>query len=450
MTDYKTVLVCDDKVNIREILKDFFEEKGFSVFTSGSGENALELIKTETPDIVLTDFKLPGISGIELIEKIHLFDKNIPVIVITAFGSIRNAVEAMRTGANDYLTKPIDYELLILVVNRAFEQRKIYEQNRELMKELKSVYGVQNLIGGSPKMKTLYQMIKTVSGSSTNVLVQGECGTGKELIAKTIHYTGNRRDKPFAIVDCAALPENLLESELFGYEKGAFTGAVGRKKGRIELARGGTLFLDEIGEMSLSLQAKLLRVIQERRFHRIGGLVPVEVDFRLIAATNKDLEKEVEAEKFRSDLYYRLNVVTLQAPPLRDRKEDIPLLVHHFIEKICRRDGIMRKNIESGVIDELVAHDWPGNVRELENCIERMILFTDTDTITDPFLGNSRTLKNTRDNSLDKLDLNIIERETVIKALDKSGWNKVEAAKLLNIGRKALYNKIKKFEIEQR
>jgi len=449
MNTHGMILICDDKANIRELLKDFFEEKSFSTVTSGSGEEALNVVIEEKPDIVVTDYKLPGISGIELIESIHRINKELPVIVITAFGSIPNAVEAMRRGATDYLTKPIDYDLLLFVVGKALNQRKIYEQNNALMNELKSVYGVQNLIGKSPKMESLYRMIHTVSTSSTNVLIQGECGTGKELITKTIHYTSRRREKSLAVVDCAALPDTLLESELFGYEKGAFTGAAVRKKGRIEMADGGTLFLDEIGEMSLSLQAKLLRVIQEKKFHRIGGLIPVEVDFRLIAATNKDLREEVAAGNFRSDLYYRLNVVTLFAPPLRERKSDIPLLVDHFIDKICKRDGIMRKMVTDDVIKELVAHNWPGNIRELENCVERMILFSGGDTIFSSFLESSSLY--TRGVHVPReLDLNIIEKETVLRALEESGWNKVEAAKLLNIGRKALYNKIRKFEIEQR
>ncbi|MCK5686865.1 sigma-54-dependent Fis family transcriptional regulator [bacterium] len=445
-----SILICDDKANIREILKDFFMEKGFFVFTSGSGEESLELIEKETPDIVVSDFKLPGISGIELVEEIHRRDSNIPVIVITAFGSIPNAVEAMRKGAYDYLTKPIDYDLLFFVVSRALEQRMIYEQNTALIKELKSVYGVQNLIGNSLEMKTLYQLINTVAKSATNVLIQGESGTGKELIARTIHYTSARRDKPLAIVDCAALPDNLLESELFGYEKGSFTGADTRKKGRIELSQGGTLFLDEIGEMSLPLQAKLLRLIQERKFHRIGGLSPVEVDFRLIAATNKNLKEEVKSQRFRSDLYYRLNVVTLQAPSLGDRKDDIPLLTNHFIEKICKRDGLMRKNISDEVISELISSDWPGNVRELENCVERMILFTEDNTIQKSFLANCLPVYKQNTVLPDILDLNKLEKETVSRALEQSNWNKVEAAKLLNIGRKALYNKINKFEIKKK
>ncbi len=447
MKNNKSILICDDKVNIREILKDFFEENGFFVFTSGSGEESLDLIEKETPDLVVSDFKLPGITGIELTEEIHKRDVNIPVIVITAFGSIPNAVEAMRNGAYDYLTKPIDYNLLLLVVNRALEQRRLFEQNNELIKELKSMYGVQNLIGRSSGMQRLDQMINTVAHSSTNVLIQGESGTGKELIARTIHYMSSRRDKPLAVVDCASLPDNLLESELFGFEKGAFTGADSRKKGRIELANGGTLFLDEIGEMSLPLQSKLLRVIQEREFHRVGGLSPVAVDFRLIAATNKNLSREVELKKFRSDLFYRLNVVTLEAPPLRDRKDDIPLLVDHFIEKICKRDGIMRKKVAEEVLAELVTFDWPGNVRELENCVERMILFTESAIIQNSFMGNILPGKNGNEELPSGLDLNLIEKETIMKALEQSSWNKVEAAKLLNIGRKSLYNKINKFNI---
>ena len=447
MTESGAILICDDKANIREIMKDFLEEKGFSVYVSGSAENALKIVIEKNPDIVVTDFKLPGMNGVELIEEIHRFNSEMPVIVMTAFGSIPHAVEAMRKGACNYLTKPLDYELLNLIIKKALTRREMYEQNNALVNELKSVYGVQNLIGDSLEMGALYKMIRTVAASTTNILIQGESGTGKELIAKTIHYTSKRRDRPMAIVDCAALPDNLLESEIFGYEKGAFTGAVSRKKGRIEAANEGTLFLDEIGEMSLPLQAKLLRVIQEKKFHRIGGLSPVEVDFRLVAATNKDLQKEVDSGNFREDLYYRLNVVTLQAPPLRERKNDIPLLVEHFIEKISAREGILQKKISKNVIEELISYNWPGNVRELENCVERMFLFNEGDTISKSFLDLRKQYKRGQLSSAE-FDLNLIEKEAVLSALNHTGWNKAEAAKLLNIGRKALYNKIRKFEIE--
>lgn len=448
MNEIKTILICDDKQNILEVLNDFFDAKGFTVILSRSGEQALDLVRTELPDIILTDFKLPGISGIDLLEQIRQIDRNLPVIVITAFGSIPSAVDAMRKGAYDYLTKPLDYELLYLVVERALNQREIYKQNTILIEELKGAYGITNLIGNSSEMMYLNKMISTIAGSSTNVLIEGESGTGKELIAKTIHFTSSRRDKPLVVVDCTALPDNLLESELFGYEKGAFTGASGKKRGRIEISNGGSLFLDEIGDMDLPLQAKLLRVIQEKEFYRVGGLTPVKIDFRLIAATNKDLKEEMKIGKFRSDLYYRLNVVKLNAPPLRDRQDDIPLLADHFIDKICRRDGIPKKYIEEKVISELLSYDWPGNVRELENCVERMILFSEKNHITESFLTTrwlSSTIKN---ESNSEFQLDVIEKETIIRALNESAWNKVRAARLLNIGRKALYNKMNKLQIE--
>lgn len=448
MNGTKTILICDDKKNILEVLKDFFEEKDFSVLLSGSGEETLDIIRTEIPDIVLTDYKLPGISGIDLIEKIIHIDKTLPVILITAFGSIPNAVDAMRKGAYDYLTKPLDYELLYFVVERALEQKEIYAQNTVLVEELKDAYGIQNMIGKSPEMIILDKMINTIAGSSTNVLIEGESGTGKELIARTIHFNSKRRDKPLVIVDSTTIPDNLLESELFGYEKGAFSGASSKKKGRIEISSGGTLFLDEIGEMEMSLQAKFLRVIQEKQFYRVGGLKPIAVDFRLITATNKNLAVEVENGKFRNDLYYRLNVAKINAPPLRNRKDDIPLLVNHFLEKICKREGSLKKKISSQVIEKLRSHDWPGNVRELENCVERMILFSEGDMVTQPFLITGKTSQIADGEINREFHLDTIEREAIIKALDQSEWNKVKAAKLLNIGRKALYNKINKLHIK--
>ncbi len=448
MNETKTILICDDKQNILEVLNDYFEAKGFTVVLSGSGEEALKLVKAELPDIILTDFKLPGFSGIDLIEKIHEIDTNLPVIVITAFGSIPSAVEAMEKGAFNYLTKPLDYELLSLLVERAIAQKDIYQQNTILIEELKGAYGINNLIGKSPGMVHLNKMITTIAGSSTNVLIEGESGTGKELIAKTIHFTSPRRDKPLIIVDCTALPDNLLESELFGYEKGSFTGASKKKKGRIETANGGTLFLDEIGDMNLPLQAKLLRVIQEKEFYPVGGLEPVKVNFRLIAATNKDLKVEMEIGNFRNDLYYRLNVVKLSAPPLRDRQDDIPLLVDHFVDKICRRDGLQKKQIHRRIITELLTYNWPGNVRELENCVERMILFSNKGPITKSYLPTKNLSNEIEKETNNRFQLDIIEKETIISALDESGWNKVKAARLLHIGRKALYNKMKKLQIE--
>ncbi len=453
-----TVLVVDDKENIREVIKAYLENEGFRVITCGNGERALEYFREKMPDIVLTDFKLPGLNGIELIKEIHKYDSDIPIIVFTAYGSISSAVEAIKAGGYDYLTKPLDYDLLKIILKRAIEQKKIKMENRFLKEELDEQYSLDNIVGSSEKMKKLFSLIKTVAASESTILIEGEYGTGKELIAKAIHRHSRRRDKPLVTVDCSALPEHLLESELFGYEKGAFTGALNRKRGRIEIADGGTLFLDEIGEMSLQLQAKLLRVIQEKQFIRLGGLTPIRVDFRLIAATNRNLREEVEIGNFRADLFYRLNVIKVNAPPLRERKEDIPLLVKHFIGKVAKREGMPTKKIGASLIDALLCYDWPGNVRELENCIERMMIVCDSDTLTVDFLPQEikESIKSAneegggREESLDalmkdQLSLEEIEKRAVVRALKMAGGNKSLAARILNINRRALYNRLKKY-----
>ncbi len=458
----ETVLVVDDKENIREVIKAYLENEGFRVITCGDGERAVGFFRENMPDIVLTDFKLPGIDGIELIRRIHAYDKDVPVIVFTAYGSISSAVEAIKAGGYDYLTKPLDYDLLKILLGRALEQRKIKMENKFLKEELNEQYSLDNIVGSSDKMQKLFSLIKTVAASESTILIEGEYGTGKELVAKAIHRLSRRSNNPLVIVDCSALPEQLLESELFGYEKGAFTGAANRKKGRIEIADGGTLFLDEIGEMGLQLQAKLLRVIQEKQFIRLGGLTPIKVDFRLIAATNRKLREEVDKGSFRADLFYRLNVIKVNVPPLRERREDIPLLVKHFIDKVAKRERMPIKKISPSLIDKLLSYDWPGNVRELENCVERMMIVCDSDTLTEDFLpheirevvgdgasGKANLAKDMfQDNKGDiQLDLHEIEKDTVIRALKIARGNKSLAAKILNIDRKALYNRIKKYNL---
>jgi len=370
----EVILVIDDKPNIRKVLSAILENEGYCVETCESGEKALEKIQQVLPDLIVTDLKMPGIDGIELMKLVKATDAQIPVILITAFGTISSAVEAMKAGAYDYLTKPIDHDLMIILIKRALDQKRIRSENKYLRAELEERHSLNNIVGKSSVMQKLFNFIETVSSSSSNVVIQGECGTGKELIAKSIHFNSMREKGQFVIVDCSAMPEGLLESELFGYEKGAFTGASARKKGRIELADGGTLLLDEIGEMNLSLQAKLLRVLQEKQFVRLGGLETIEIDFRLIASSNKDLKAEVEAGNFRSDLYYRLNVINIQAPPLRDRSEDIPLLAESFIKKYSTKDSNKTKSISPEVMNCFVKYDWPGNVRELENCIESLMV----------------------------------------------------------------------------
>lgn len=447
----EVVLIIDDKPNIREVLSAILENEGYGVETCESAEKALEKIPKILPDLIVTDLKMPGMDGIELMKSVKTIDTHMPVILITAFGTISSAVEAIKAGAYDYLTKPIDYERLKILIKRALNEKKITSENIYLKEELETKYSLNNLLGKSSVMQRLFSLIKTVSSSDPNVTIQGESGTGKELIAKAIHYNSVRKDKPLVVVDCSAMPEGLLESELFGYEKGAFTGAISRKKGRIELADGGTLFLDEIGEMSLPLQVKLLRVLQEKQFIRVGGLETIEIDFRLIASTNRDLKAEVAKGNFRSDLYYRLNVINIQAPSLRERKDDIPLLVESFLKKYSIRDGKKVKSISPEVMNCLIQYNWPGNVRELENCLERLMVVCQDDIITleylpEEMLGEKST-KNFLVSKKEDHTLDEIEKDAVVKTLEKTKWNKSQAAKLLNIDRKALYNRIKKYNI---
>lgn len=444
------ILIVDDKPNIREVFSNILKEEGYEVNSCESSEKAIKLIEDIFPDVVITDIKMPGMDGIELMKKIKDININIPVILITAYGSISSAVESIKEGAYDYLTKPVDYDRLKILVKRAINEKKITCENLYLKQELEKKYILNNIIGSSNLMKKVLNLAKTVAVSDSNILILGECGTGKELIAKAIHFNSLRKKGQFVIVDCSALPDELLESELFGYEKGAFTGASCRKKGRIELAESGTLFLDEIGEMSLRLQAKLLRVLQEKSFIRVGGLSSVKINFRLIAATNKNLEKEIENNIFRSDLYYRLNVITIKLPPLRDKKEDIPILIDHFIKKYCKREKVKTKIISPELFDCLMQYSWPGNVRELENCIERLIVICKDDIISKEYLSDE-IIKCKNDNIFETIDknytLNEIEKLAVENALKATNWNKAKAAKLLNVDRKVLYNRIKKYSI---
>ncbi len=450
----EVVLVIDDKPNIREVLSGILSEEGYKVKTCGNAEEALENIGEILPDIVVTDLKMPKLDGLELMKGIRDIDCNIPVILITAYGTVSSAVQAIKEGAYDYLTKPIDYDRLKILIKRALNERRISEENIYLKQELEEKYSLDNnVIGKSNVMRKVFNLVNTVASSSSNILILGESGTGKELIARAIYYGSLRKDKQLVVVDCSALPEGLLESELFGHEKGAFTGAVDKKRGRIELANRGTLFLDEIGEMTPKIQAKLLRVLQEKLFVRVGGLKPIEVDFRLIASTNLDLKKEIKEGSFRSDLYYRLNVITIKIPPLRERKEDIPLLIDFFLRKFCTQEGNSVKPVTPEVMDCLINYDWPGNVRELENCIERLVVVCKSDLIKLEYLTEEFIVKDYGKKPFivlnENYSLSEIEKQVVIKTLEKANWNKSLAAKLLNIDRKALYNRIKKYNITQ-
>jgi len=454
----ETVLIVDDEKNYPLILGAVLEEEGFETFAANSGAEALEILKNTDIDLVLTDMKMPSMDGIELLEKIKTKDEELPVIMMTAHGTVDKAVEAMQKGAYNYILKPFDNERLILYVNKAISMYRVIKENRQLRNAVELQYSFGNIIGKSKVMHDLFEIIRKVAPTTTTVLIEGESGTGKELAAKSIHFNSLRRDKPFVAVNCSALAESLLESELFGHEKGAFTGAVAMKKGRFELADRGTLFLDEIGELSQSLQVKLLRVLQEKNFERVGGIKPISVDIRIVAATNKNLKEEMEQGRFREDLYYRLNVVRIVIPLLRERAEDILPLVNHFINKY----GKERKstNPVTGLDQEVERlfydYSWPGNVRELENVIERAMVMCQNSKIKISDLP--KKFKENVYNTLHieaipantKLDevLTMIEKKMIIRALRLTNNVQSQAAELLGIGKSGLNWKIKKFKLE--
>jgi DNA-binding NtrC family response regulator len=376
------ILVVDDEENIRTIIKRSFQKEGYTVFTASSGNEALQELTKNSFDLVITDLKMPDGDGINLIKQIHSLYPDTMVMVITAYASTESAVEAMKAGAIDYIVKPINIEELRIIVRNALEKKTLQEENLRLKRELYEKYSFHNIIGKSKKMKEIFTLIEKVSPTNSTVLITGESGTGKELVAKAIHYSSLRKDQPFVSINCGALPENLLESELFGHVKGSFTGAYTDKKGLFEIAHKGTILLDEISEMSLWMQVKLLRVLQEKKIRRVGGTEEKEVDVRIIASTNVDLNERIREGKFREDLFYRLNVIRINIPPLRERKEDIPLLIEHFIKIYNQRTGKNIRGIKEDALKILQSYHWPGNVRELENCIERAVVFETSDFIT--------------------------------------------------------------------
>ena len=453
----ETVLIVDDEKNYPPILSAVLEEEGFETLTAYSGEEALSVLKNSDVDLVLTDMKMPSMDGIELLERIKEKDPGLPVIMMTAHGTVEKAVEAMQKGAYNYILKPFDNERLVIYVNKAVQMYRVIKENRRLRETVESQYSFGNIIGKSSKMQNVFELIYKVAPATASILIEGESGTGKDLVAKSIHYNSPRHDHPFIAVNCTALAESLLESELFGHEKGAFTGAVTRKKGRFELAEGGTLFLDEIGELSPSLQVKLLRVLQDKVFERVGGLRQVTVNFRLITATNKRLREEVQKGRFREDLYYRLNVVYIKLPPLRQRTEDLRLLVDHFIGKYAaeRRMGVPVKSIEREVEQIFYQYDWPGNVRELENTIERAMVLCPDDTIRvsdlpryfrNNLMGEPQLENIPADAKLFQT-LADIEKKMLLRALENCNNVQSEAAQLLGIGRSGFNKKLKKYGI---
>lgn len=451
----ETVLIVDDEKNYPPILSAVLEEEGFETLTAYSGKEALSVLKNSDVDLVLTDMKMPSMDGIELLERIKEKDPGLPVIMMTAHGTVEKAVEAMQKGAYNYILKPFDNERLVIYVNKAVQMYRVIKENRRLRETVESQYSFGNIIGKSSKMQNVFELIYKVAPATASILIEGESGTGKDLVAKSIHYNSPRHDHPFIAVNCSALAESLLESELFGHEKGAFTGAVTTKKGRFELAEGGTLFLDEIGELSPSLQVKLLRVLQDKIFERVGGLRQVTVNFRLITATNKRLREEVQKGRFREDLYYRLNVVYINLPPLRQRTEDLRLLVDHFIGKYAaeRRMGVPVKSIEREVEQIFYQYDWPGNVRELENTIERAMVLCPDDTIRvsdlpryfrNNLMGEPQLENIPADAKLFQT-LADIEKKMLLRALENCNNVQSEAAQLLGIGRSGFNKKLKKY-----
>ncbi|MBZ0155496.1 MAG: sigma-54 dependent transcriptional regulator [Alphaproteobacteria bacterium] len=439
------VLLVDDEANILKVLSAILRKSGYEVHTAKTAEEALDRTVRMKFDTVITDYKLPGMNGSELLDALKTRAVDAPVIMLTAYGTIEKAVDAMRKGAYYYLAKPVNPDELLTVTREAVEKHRLLLENISLKTRLKERHSFKNIIGKSHVMQDLFSLIETVSRSNSNVLVTGESGTGKELVAKAIHYESPRAGGPFIPIDCAALPEELLESELFGHEKGSFTSAYDQKTGQIELANGGTVFLDEIGELSPGIQKKFLRFLQEREILRVGGKNRIKVDVRIIAATNRNLEEEVRRGAFREDLFYRLNVVTLQVPPLREKKEDIPLLAHFFLQKFNEVNKKTLTSIDSEAMRALMDYDWPGNVRELENAVERAVVLCPTDTVTLHYLprtlrGEIRTTEKRTGEEFNLLDT---EKKLILRALEKTSWNQTKASEVLGITRKQLRTKMK-------
>jgi len=443
------LLIVDDERNIREGLQKALSTDGYEVELAADGREAMEKIEEGDIDLIITDLKMPNISGDELMKAALEQYPYLPVIILTGHGTIENAVEAMRNGAYDYITKPLNIDKLSLIVKRALENSSLKRQNRELLNQLKKKYSFENIIGKSSAMKKVFETIELVAPSRANVLIYGESGTGKEVIADAIHHNSPRRDKPYVKVHCAALPETLLESELFGHEKGSFTGAIARKRGRFELAHTGTIFLDEVGEISQQTQVKLLRVVQEREFERVGGEQSIKVDVRIISATNKNLKKEIDKGNFREDLYYRLDVVSIHVPPLRERRDDIPLMAHKFIEEFSIENNKQIEGITNGALQALMNYKWPGNVRELRNVIESIVVLTRSKIITEQDLptyilakDEQESLKIPAGSSLKEA-----EKKLIMFTLQNTGGNKSKASEILKIGRKTLHRKLSEYGI---
>jgi two-component system response regulator HydG len=448
------ILIVDDEPSHRQMLEAVLSAEGYEVQQANDGQAAIVAVEERFYDLVIMDIRMSRVGGIEALKRIKEISPEIPVIIMTAYASVSTAVEALKSGAYDYLTKPIDIEELKILVDKVLRHHQLEQENLYLKERLKDRFNFANIIGSSAAMRKLFETVALVAPTEATVLVNGESGTGKELIANAIHQNSPRREMPFIKVNCAALPETLLESELFGHEKGAFTGAVISKQGRFHLAHTGSILLDEIGEMALTTQAKILRVLQEREFEPLGGSKTVKVDTRVIAATNKILEEEIREGRFREDLYYRLNVVTLRVPPLRERREDVPLLANFFLKRYTEKNQRLIKGFTPRAMDLLMRHGWPGNVRELENVVERAVIMTRGEMITsEEFPDALKELdKEAKEPEIDLIpgkSLKEVEREMILRTLEETGGNRTHAARILGISRRTLQLKLKEYGINR-
>jgi len=444
------ILIIDDDRSIRETLVGFFKKKGFEVLSASNGKEGLDLVRKFLPDLVLSDIRMPEMNGLELLEKIKEFKEEINVILMTAYDDMQTTVKAIRKGAYDYLEKPIEINRLAIIVDRALENKKLSEKLQTFVTGTDEEYNIKNeIIGNTPLMKEVYKRIGQVADNKVTTLIQGESGTGKELVAKAIHFSGITKDAPFVAVNCTALSESLLESELFGHMKGSFTGSVKDKKGKFELAGEGTIFLDEISEISPSLQVKLLRVLQEKEFEKVGGEFAVPMKARIISATNKNLDDLVQKGLFREDLFYRLSVLKIELPPLRDRREDIPLLVNYFLQKINKELHKNVTKIPKEAMEKLKSYHWTGNVRELENALMQAVVLSTTDVLENENILLRQIPHSYNEEINENLSLAEMEKIHILKVLNNLNWDKPNAAKVLGISLPTLYSKIESYSLKR-
>lgn len=455
MKDKKKILVIDDDESLKRIMEFNLKEEGYDVMSASDGIAGFQLFKENDIDLVIADIRMPGMDGIDLLNRIKAISHDALVVIITAHGTIETAIEAMKLGAVDFITKPFSKNQLSVIVKRAFQIAQLIEENKNLRRAVQDRYSFENIVGKSRSMEDVYDAVSRVARSDAAVLIHGESGTGKELIAKAIHFNSDRKEHPFITVNCSAVPENLFESELFGHMKGSYTGAVSDKAGKFEAADGGTIFLDEVAEIPLHLQPKILRVLQEGEIDKIGAIQPLKVDVRIITATNRDLEEMIGQNRFREDLYYRINIVPIHLPPLRERKDDIPLLADHFLRTYAEKYKRGNIHFDKSVFPFFERYEWPGNVRELENTVERMIIMSRNDLLKEDNLPAS--IRSSRDVSpfvlrdlpVDGINLEDVEKELIRKALEKNDWNQSKAAKYLGISRQTLLYRMKKHHLEK-